>query len=89
MPVFQVVERSQKLREKYRDSKIRQYFYGVKTQLYPHTFEVPFNEIKLYKIGGEYSTFHQIIQNFVDAPPSQSHCAVPLFITSIASGLLG
>ncbi|KAK2158978.1 hypothetical protein LSH36_161g16015 [Paralvinella palmiformis] len=46
-----VVERSQKGRMESRDSKIREYFYGVRNSCYPHTFEVKFNEVKLFKVG--------------------------------------
>lgn len=46
-----VVERSQKARMETRDSKIREYFYGLRNNLYPHTFEVKFSEVKLFKIG--------------------------------------
>ena len=48
----QVVERSQHARAEARDMKIRDYFYGVKNNLFPHTFEVKFSEVKLFKIGG-------------------------------------
>ena len=51
---FQVVERSQHARAEARDQKIREYFYGVKSNLFPHTFDIKFNEIKLFKIGGNY-----------------------------------
>lgn len=46
-----VVERSQQARAEARDSRIRQYFYGLKTHLYPHSFDVKFSDIKVYKIG--------------------------------------
>ncbi|KAK7108923.1 polyribonucleotide 5'-hydroxyl-kinase Clp1-like [Littorina saxatilis] len=46
-----VVERSQHARAEARDMKIREYFYGVKGNFFPHTFEVKFSEVKLYKIG--------------------------------------
>ncbi|XP_023931897.1 polyribonucleotide 5'-hydroxyl-kinase Clp1-like [Lingula anatina] len=46
-----VVERSKETREESRDNRIRQYFYGKKNDLFPHTFEVKFNEVKIYKIG--------------------------------------
>lgn len=46
-----VVERSQNTRAEVRDSKVREYFYGSRNALFPHTFEVPFSEIKVYKIG--------------------------------------
>lgn len=46
-----VVERSQHIRDEAQDSRIRQYFYGLKTHLYPHSFDVKFSDIKVYKIG--------------------------------------
>ncbi|KAF8764059.1 protein CLP1 homolog [Argiope bruennichi] len=46
-----VVERSQQARTEAQDSRIRQYFYGLKTHLYPHSFDVKFSDIKVYKIG--------------------------------------
>ena len=50
---WQVVERSQKTRISLRDAKIREYFYGVDNNMYPHTFEVNFSDVKFYKIGGK------------------------------------
>lgn len=46
-----VVERSKSLRVESRDKRVREYFYGVKTPLYPHSFEVKWSEARLYKIG--------------------------------------
>ncbi|GIY82399.1 protein CLP1 homolog [Caerostris darwini] len=46
-----VVERSQHARAEAQDSRIRQYFYGLKTHLYPHSFDVKFSDMKVYKIG--------------------------------------
>ncbi|CAH1788632.1 unnamed protein product, partial [Owenia fusiformis] len=46
-----VVERSRERRMQARDDKIREYFYGIKQQLYPHSFEVPFSTVKIFKIG--------------------------------------
>lgn len=52
-----VVTRSKEYRSEYRDSRIREYFYGtgVKgsavTQFYPHSFDVPFAQMKIFKIG--------------------------------------
>ncbi|KAH3711010.1 hypothetical protein DPMN_070509 [Dreissena polymorpha] len=46
-----VVERSSNQRSDARDSAIRNYFYGPKNTLFPHTFEVKCSEIKIYKIG--------------------------------------
>ncbi|RUS92133.1 hypothetical protein EGW08_000157, partial [Elysia chlorotica] len=46
-----VVERSQAIRADSRDSRIREYFYGMKNSLFPHTFDVKFNDVKIFKIG--------------------------------------
>jgi len=52
-----VVVRSKEFRAHARDSKIREYFYGtplkgVNSTFYPHSFDVPFTSLKLFKIGG-------------------------------------
>jgi len=49
-----VVERNQKTRAEVRDAKIREYFYGLHNTLYPHTFEVKFSEVQIFKIGREH-----------------------------------
>ncbi|XP_060553316.1 polyribonucleotide 5'-hydroxyl-kinase Clp1-like [Ruditapes philippinarum] len=46
-----VVERNQTSRSESRDAKVREYFYGLKNSLFPHTFEVNCVDIKIYKIG--------------------------------------
>jgi len=46
-----VVERNQEQRRLARDERIREYFYGGRTPLYPHVFDVKFDEIKIFKIG--------------------------------------
>jgi len=46
-----VFERSKNQRRMGRESKIREYFYGGRTPLYPHVFDVKFDDIKIYKIG--------------------------------------
>ncbi|XP_067125537.1 polyribonucleotide 5'-hydroxyl-kinase Clp1 [Centruroides vittatus] len=46
-----VVERSQRSRAEARDNRVREYFYGLRTPLYPHSFDVRFSDIKIYKIG--------------------------------------
>jgi polyribonucleotide 5'-hydroxyl-kinase len=47
-----VVERNQQLRADTRDQRVKEYFYGsVRCPLYPHSFDVPFSDIKIYKIG--------------------------------------
>ena len=50
---LQVVVRTQETRRNTRDDKVRQYFYGPKGNLYPHSFTVSFADIKIFKIGGE------------------------------------
>lgn len=47
-----VVERSRQFRIEARDSRIREYFYGSgKMSFYPHSFDVHFSQLKIYKIG--------------------------------------
>lgn len=46
-----VVERSKRLRIESRDSRIREYFYGDRTPLYPHSFDVKFSDIQICKVG--------------------------------------
>ena len=46
-----VVERSAGQRNEARDQSIREYFYGSRTPLYPHSFEVKWSDAKLFKIG--------------------------------------
>lgn len=58
----QVVERSQHARAEARDSRIREYFYGIRNTLFPHTFDVKFSDVKIFKIGGK-----QKIGKFLDS----------------------
>uniref|UniRef100_A0A1B6BXL4 Protein CLP1 homolog n=2 Tax=Clastoptera arizonana TaxID=38151 RepID=A0A1B6BXL4_9HEMI len=46
-----VVERTQTYRIEARDNRVREYFYGGKTPLHPHSFDVKFSELKIYKVG--------------------------------------
>lgn len=46
-----VVERSRNLRMEARDLRIREYFYGKRTQLYPRTVHMKWADIKLFKVG--------------------------------------
>jgi polyribonucleotide 5'-hydroxyl-kinase len=48
-----VVERNQEQRTAARDQRVKQYFYGPTNNLFPHSFEVKFSEVKdkIYKIG--------------------------------------
>lgn len=46
------MELSKNVRIKTRDNRIREYFYGTqKNPLYPHSFDVKFSEVKVFKIG--------------------------------------
>ena len=49
---LQVVVRSQETRRGAKDERVRNYFYGMKLNFYPHIFEVRFADIKIFKIGG-------------------------------------
>lgn len=47
-----VVERSKELRHEARDQRIKEYFYGnTRAPFYPFSFEVKFQDLRLYKIG--------------------------------------
>ncbi|KAH8300698.1 hypothetical protein KR018_007485 [Drosophila ironensis] len=47
-----VVERSKELRHEARDLRIKEYFYGnIRSPFYPFSFEVKFQDLRLYKIG--------------------------------------
>lgn len=46
-----VVSRSQQFRIESRDQKVREYFYGMKTPLYPHNIDIKWSEARIYKIG--------------------------------------
>lgn len=46
-----VVERSKNLRIEARDNRIRQYFYGKRAPLYPHTIDIKFADIQICKVG--------------------------------------
>lgn len=48
---FQVVERNKAARSEARDSKVKEYFYGLRSPMYPHSFDVRFSDVKIYKIG--------------------------------------
>lgn len=51
-----VVERSDGVRRDARQKKVKEYFYGVRNNLHPHTFQVNFSDIKLFKIRDSKST---------------------------------
>lgn len=46
-----VFERSSNQRRRVREDRIREYFYGNRTPLYPHVFDVKFSEVKIFSIG--------------------------------------
>ncbi|KAL1115892.1 hypothetical protein AAG570_006181 [Ranatra chinensis] len=46
-----VVERTKRFRSEVRDSKVRQYFYGGRSPLHPHSFDVRWSDIKVFKVG--------------------------------------
>ena len=48
-----MVVRSTETRRSARDDRVRNYFYGIKGNFYPHSFEVRFADIKIFKIGGK------------------------------------
>ncbi|KAI8424786.1 hypothetical protein MSG28_006722 [Choristoneura fumiferana] len=48
---FEVVERSTAARAEVRDARIREYFYGKRTPYYPHSFDVKFSDLKIYKLA--------------------------------------
>lgn len=45
------MERTKKFRSDTRDAKVREYFYGDKTPLHPHSFDVKWSDLKVFKIG--------------------------------------
>ncbi|KAF6017759.1 CLP1 [Bugula neritina] len=46
-----VVNRTRQTRATSRDSRVRNYFYGIDKELSPHCFYVNFSEVSIYKIG--------------------------------------
>ncbi|XP_055625161.1 protein CLP1 homolog [Toxorhynchites rutilus septentrionalis] len=46
-----IVVRTRSQRAEARDNRIREYFYGSKMPLYPHSFDVKFSDVKIFKIG--------------------------------------
>lgn len=45
------MERINSVRAEARDARVREYFYGNRTPFYPHSFDVKWNEAKIFKIG--------------------------------------
>ncbi|XP_055606682.1 protein CLP1 homolog [Uranotaenia lowii] len=46
-----VVERTRSQRAESRDNRVKEYFYGSKMPLYPHSFDVKFSDVKIFKVG--------------------------------------
>lgn len=46
-----VVERSKNVRAETRDQRIREYFYGKRSPLYPHSFDIKWADIQICKVG--------------------------------------
>lgn len=46
-----VVEQTKNARAENRDTRIREYFYGKRTPLYPHSFDVKWSDIQICKVG--------------------------------------
>lgn len=46
-----VVPKSQELRTNTKNTRIREYFYGLKSNFYPYSFDVKFNDAKIFRIG--------------------------------------
>lgn len=62
------------MRRNSRDNRVRDYFYGKKSNLYPHVFEVKFSEIKIFKIGGK-----MIQCIYMYSPPIKKKKMVPRY----------
>jgi polyribonucleotide 5'-hydroxyl-kinase len=46
------MERTKQFRQKTRSDSIRQYFYGPKNDLCPHTRVMNWNKVVIYRVGG-------------------------------------
>lgn len=46
-----VVERPLHCRIEARDARVREYFYGLRTPLHPHSFDVKWSDLRIYKVG--------------------------------------
>lgn len=46
-----VVERSKKVRHEARDMRMREYFYGLRSPLYPRSIDLKWTDVHIYKIG--------------------------------------
>ncbi|KAH7278906.1 hypothetical protein KP509_38G063700 [Ceratopteris richardii] len=47
-----VVARSSKFRQRMRNVKTREYFYGLSNDLAPHAASISFNDVQVFRIGG-------------------------------------
>ncbi len=57
-PCPQVVVRSREFRRQSRNSALREYFYGKEPHpLFPFSFDVPFADVKIFKIGGRWGWY--------------------------------
>jgi hypothetical protein len=81
MFALQVVERSQKARATKRLERIKEYFYGIRHNLFPYNFIVRFTDVVIWKIGGKVKVgrfngiaitscalFHTLIYNAIKCP---------------------
>lgn len=46
-----VVERSKKTRQESRDMRMREYFYGLRSPLYPRSIDLKWTDVHIFKIG--------------------------------------
>ena len=59
-----MVARSRFYRKDSRKLAVKEYFYGKQdgpSQLFPHSFDVSFSEVKIYKIGGLFTYVSRLI----------------------------
>ncbi|XP_023214829.1 polyribonucleotide 5'-hydroxyl-kinase Clp1-like [Centruroides sculpturatus] len=84
-----VVERSQRSRAEARDNRVREYFYGLRTPLYPHSFDVRFSDIKIYKIGVHQNKPKKRISFPVETAANLLHCVLSVsFAGSIEEDII-
>ena len=45
--------RDRQFRKQTRENSVREFYYGLKSEpLFPFSFDVPFGDVKIFKIGG-------------------------------------
>jgi len=49
-----VVTRDTKFRRRVRENKVKDYFYGIKKELFPHRIVVGLHEVEIYQVGQTY-----------------------------------